>query len=107
MYGSFTIQSLDKTEEFPVAQGRVEIGRGADNDLTLPFPTVSTRHARVVADGDGCRILDLGSANGTYLNGQELPVREERRLQDGDEVQIGPFTLHFHAAPREGAGAGP
>ncbi len=105
MFGSFTIESLDRTEEFPLAQARVEIGRGPDNDLTLPFPTVSTRHARVLCDSSACRILDLGSANGTAVNGEELPVREERRLRDGDDVRIGPFTLVFHTAPAEGRAA--
>ena len=102
MFGSFTIRSLDRTEEYPVAQPRVDVGRGTDNDLTLAFPTVSTHHARVLSDSSSCRIVDLGSANGTFVNGQELPVKEERALRDGDEVQIGPFTLQFH---RAGAGA--
>ena len=95
MFGSFTIESLDKTEEFVVARASVSIGRAADNDLTLPFPTVSTHHARVVADASGCRIVDLGSANGTLLNGDALAVEEEQPLRDGDVVQIGPFTLRF------------
>jgi len=98
MYGSFTIRSLDQTEEYPVAKPRVDVGRGTDNDLTLAFPTVSTHHARVLADSSGCRIVDLGSANGTFVNGQELPVKEERVLHNGDEVQIGPFTLVFSGA---------
>ncbi len=102
MFGSFTIRSLDQTEEYPVAQARVDVGRGTDNDLTLAFPTVSTHHARVLSDSTSCRIVDLGSANGTFVNGQELPVKEERALRDGDEVQVGPFTLVFH---RAGAGA--
>jgi ABC transport system ATP-binding/permease protein len=96
MFGSFTIRSLDQTEEYPVAQPRVDVGRGTDNDLTLAFPTVSTHHARVLADSSSCRIVDLGSANGTFVNGEEIPVKEERVLHDGDEVQIGPFTLVFH-----------
>ena len=106
MFGSFTIESLGKTEEYPVAQARVDVGRGADNDLTLPFPTVSTRHARLLADSSGCRILDLGSANGTFVNGDELPVKEERALRDGDVVQIGPFTLRYHSQSRAAASAG-
>ncbi len=102
MFGSFTIQSLGKTEEYPFTQPRVEVGRGADNDLTLDFPTVSTHHARLLAHSSGCRVLDLGSANGTFVNGEELPVKQERALHDGDEVQIGPFTMLFH---RVGVGA--
>jgi ABC transport system ATP-binding/permease protein len=107
VFGSFTIESLDKTEEYPVAQARIDVGRGADNDLTLPFPTVSTRHARLLADSSGCRILDLGSANGTFVNGDELPVKEERALREGDVVQIGPFTLRYHAVTGPAGAAGP
>ena len=109
MFGSFTIESLDKTEEFAVARATVSIGRGPDNDLTLPFPTVSTHHARVVADASGCRIVDLGSANGTRLNGDEIVVEEEQPLRDGDVVQIGPFTLRYRsgsAGPTPLAGVG-
>ena len=98
MYGSFTVQSVDRSEDFPIAHPRVDVGRSPDNDLTLAFPTVSTHHARVLSDSAGCRIVDLGSANGTFLNGEELPAKEERVLHDGDEVTIGPFALVFHDA---------
>jgi ABC-type multidrug transport system ATPase subunit/pSer/pThr/pTyr-binding forkhead associated (FHA) protein len=97
MFGVFTIESLGKSEEYPLAQARVELGRGEDNDLTLPFPTVSLHHARLVADAAGCRIMDLGSANGTFVNGAEIPVKQEMRLHEGDLVEIGPFKLRFHA----------
>lgn len=107
MFGSFTIQSLEGSEEFPLDQSRVDVGRGPDNDLRLAFPTVSTRHARVLSDASGCRIADLGSANGTFVNGDELPVKEERALREGDEVRIGPFTLVFHAAVRAEAAPAP
>ena len=105
MFGSFTIQSLDKTEQFQVSKATVEVGRGADNDLVLPFPTVSTRHARIVADASGCRIMDLGSANGTFVNGTELGVKEAVPLRDGDVARIGPFELHYHAVQAAAAAA--
>lgn len=102
MFGSFTIESLDRTEEFALTQGKVCIGRGADNDLALPFPTVSSRHACVVADSSGCRIVDLGSANGTFVNGRELFPEEECALKDGDVAEIGPFKLRFHLEAARG-----
>lgn len=107
MYGSFTIESLGKTEEYAIVQPTVSVGRGDDNDLTLRFPTVSLHHARLVSGATGCRIMDLGSANGTRLNGTEIPVKEEQALRDGDLVEIPPFTLRFHAAPAPAAGRGP
>ncbi len=64
------------------------IGRGADCDVVLPWRQVSRRHARIVRRPDGIYVLyDLGSKNGTHVNGEE--VRDTPRiLQDGDEIQI-------------------
>ena len=97
MFGTFTIQGRDKAEDFLVTQTAVSVGRAGDNDLTLPYATVSLHHARILADAAGCRIMDLGSSNGTFVNGVELPVKVEEALRDGDVVQVGPFQLHFHA----------
>ena len=97
MFGSFTIESLDRTEEFFVTQRTVAVGRSADNDLSLPFPTVSKHHARVSAGAGGCRVSDLGSVNGTFVNGVELAPGEDRPLADGDVVRIGAFQLRYHA----------
>jgi ABC-type multidrug transport system ATPase subunit/pSer/pThr/pTyr-binding forkhead associated (FHA) protein len=104
VFGSFTIHSRDGDQEFSVAQSVVNVGRAADNDLTLPFATVSQHHARVLADSAGCGVMDLGSCNGTNLNGVEIPVKVVQPLHEGDVVDIGPFQLFFHEA-RARAGA--
>lgn len=106
MFGTFTIQGRDKAEEFLVEQATVNVGRAGDNELTLPYATVSLHHARILADATGCRIMDLGSSNGTFVNGVELPVKVEQALRDGDAVQVGPFQLHFHAQPASVAAVG-
>ena len=98
MYGAFTIQSRDGTEELPVTQATVNVGRAADNDLNLPYATVSLHHARILADTSGCGVMDLGSSNGTRLNGVEIPVKVVQALREDDLVEIGPFQLRFHAA---------
>ena len=105
MFGSFTIESLDRTEEFRVTQRTVAVGRSGDNDLSLPFPTVSKHHACISADDGGCRVADLGSVNGTFVNGVELAPDEDRLLADGDVVRIGAFQLRYHA-PAPGGAAG-
>jgi len=64
----------------------VVIGRGADCDITLPERAVSRNHARIERRNQGYLLIDLGSKNGTHVNGQE--IKEPRWLQDGDEVQI-------------------
>ena len=74
---------------------------GRDTDNTLPLPddtTVSRRHARIeaVPDSKGdFQIVDEGSSNGTYVNGQRLTSGQARALVVGDEIQIGASRLRF------------
>ena len=74
-----------------IMDGETTIGRGEDNVLHLPDPAVSRAHAILVKTGCEFRIRDLGSRNGTYLNGR--PVSSEAALRDAAEVQIGPYRL--------------
>lgn len=69
-----------------VEDGMFLIGRDNTCDLKLPERQVSRHHARVVLEEDGYYIHDLGSKNGTHLNGQQVDGKE--RLHDGDELQI-------------------
>jgi hypothetical protein len=62
------------------------IGRGGDCDLTLPERQVSRHHAKILRRPGYFMLEDLGSKNGTHLNGQA--VTDTVRLQDGDEIQI-------------------
>jgi adenylate cyclase len=78
-----------------VATGPFRIGRRAGNDLVLGDYGVSRDHSRIERTGDGWRVVDLGAANGTYLNGQRLPPDRPTPLGPGDEIRIGRATLHF------------
>jgi ABC-type multidrug transport system ATPase subunit/pSer/pThr/pTyr-binding forkhead associated (FHA) protein len=71
---------------------RLAIGRDESNDLTLADPNVSRFHAEVVATASGIELRDLGSRNGTRLNGQ--PV-SRAQLTTGSEIGVGPFRLVF------------
>ena len=64
----------------------ITLGRGEECDIVLPDRQVSRVHARVSRAEDGFYIEDLGSKNGTYVNG--MPVRDRVKLQDGDEIQV-------------------
>jgi DNA-binding response OmpR family regulator len=64
----------------------VTIGRGADCEIVLPERPISRHHARIERRNQGYVLIDLGSRNGTHVNGQE--VKEPYLLQDGDEIQI-------------------
>jgi pSer/pThr/pTyr-binding forkhead associated (FHA) protein len=57
--------------------------------------TVSRKHAEIRREADGFLIQDLGSLNGTYVNGERV---ERALLTSGDEIQIGKFKLTFFAA---------
>ena len=68
---------------------RVAIGRLPGNDVHLPSDRVSRRHAVVDRDGDRWLVQDLGSANGTTVNGA---VISQRRLDDGDVIALSSTT---------------
>ena len=72
---------------------RVLVGRNPSSQLHLDHPTVSWRHAEVVRQDGGFAIRDLGSSNGTFVNGQR--VTGWVTLGVGDVVQIGPFKLVY------------
>ena len=67
-------------------QETIIIGRGADCDIVIPERQISRHHAQVERRNRGYLLIDLGSKNGTYVNGQE--VNQPYLLQDGDEIQI-------------------
>src|SRR5690606_30813126 len=79
----------------------VTIGRAPGNDLVLPHPSVSGRHAQINKMPDGkFQIRDLGSTNGTYLNGVRISTAVAGA---GDRVTIGAVTLLLGARGIEGA----
>jgi hypothetical protein len=73
----------------------VSIGRIAECTITVADPKVSRQHAEIRREREGFVIVDLGSTNGTLVNGR--PVREAH-LHDGDRIVIGPATLVFEAS---------
>lgn len=80
------------------------IGRSMAADLRFDDATVSRRHALVVNQAEGVRVLDDRSLNGIYVNGRRV---EWSPLMDGDEVTIGRHTLYFMDTATVGAAAHP
>lgn len=92
--GRFVVYVDDdgEIEIFKIRQGWTRIGRSSNSDICLDDPTVSRRHALIVAEpGKDLRVLDDRSLNGVYVNGH--PV-EWGRLCDGDLLTIGRFSLY-------------
>lgn len=76
-------------DRFLLGAAGVSLGRAQGNDVVLgaeQFPQVSQHHARVTLEGDQVVLVDLGSRNGTYVNGHRI---ERHSLRDGDFVQLG------------------
>jgi DNA-binding winged helix-turn-helix (wHTH) protein len=79
--------------ELGLAEGETFIGRGEECALHIDSGTVSRRHASVVVSGGKARLQDLGSKNGTLLNGQRLQGADSVPLRDGDEIVVGATRL--------------
>jgi DNA-directed RNA polymerase subunit RPC12/RpoP len=76
----------------PIRRGWTRIGRSPVSDLCLDDPTVSRRHALIVAEpGKDLRVLDDRSLNGVFVNGAAV---EWGRLRDGDRLTVGRFDLY-------------
>ena len=76
--------------EVPVDRARIVVGRGRGADLVVAESTMSREHAAIAFDEEGCFVEDLGSTNGTKVNGERC---QRARLKDGDEIQLGRLQL--------------
>lgn len=80
--------------EYVIDKHEVEIGKAAHNHIVLTDPTVSNTHAIVMAREAGYTIVDLGSRNGTFVNGERLGS-QAHTLRHGDKIQLGQTVLTF------------
>jgi len=81
---------------FPLLEDESTIGRVKGNSVVIPDGSISSRHARIMRAADAFHIEDLGSRNGTFLNGD--PIKESRPLKDNDIVRCGKVLLTFNIA---------
>jgi hypothetical protein len=88
----------------PLNQEWSRIGRSLAADIRFDDATVSRRHALVVSQADGVRVLDDRSLNGVYVNGRRV---DWAPLTDGDQIAIGRHTIHFFDTATVGSGAPP
>jgi len=87
----------DEPQERTLQAGDVvNLGRGEDNTIMVNSARVSRNHARVEWNMDRFAVRDLGSINGTYVNGQKVEQHRPCALQDGDEIRLESFVLHYY-----------
>ena len=82
---------------YPLSGRTTVIGRAEDCDLRIADPGASRRHAELRRNDDDVTVVDLGSTNGTLLNGEKI---DQADLRDGDELTIGETTFSFRSASR-------
>jgi pSer/pThr/pTyr-binding forkhead associated (FHA) protein len=100
MDAELEIWTVSGRTRLELGDARVTIGKGAENDVVLDDTTVSRLHAICERFPAGWCINDLGSSNGTFLNGERIWAQQ--RLRHGDEVRIGGNRLLFRDASQLG-----
>ncbi|WP_165227305.1 ATP-binding protein [Aquisphaera insulae] len=93
MASLFVIQGADQGKRFEFKSTTVALGRDNSNAIRLHDTEISRRHAELRQEEDSYRLVDLGSANGTYINGQ--PVTQAP-LHSGDRIQLGQSVLLYN-----------
>jgi hypothetical protein len=89
---------LDRTtvQVYDLERPVIRVGRIAEMDIVIDNVSVSRRQAEIQREGDGWVVRDIGSSNGTFVNGERLTG--DRKLQAGDEIAIGKYSLFFERA---------
>jgi len=89
----FVIQGADQGKRFELKSSPVALGRESSNAIRLHDTEVSRRHAEIRLDDERYRIVDLGSANGTFVNGRLI---DQAPLRSGDRLQLGQTVMLYN-----------
>jgi pSer/pThr/pTyr-binding forkhead associated (FHA) protein len=92
-------QTAEQTRRIPVTQAEFLIGRGTDCDLRLPVSSISRHHCIIRLGNEEVTLVDLGSSNGTYLNGQR--IRSQADVHHGDEIKLGACRFKVELGDQE------
>ena len=88
-------------DEHPMNKTELTLGRSQDNDIVLDDPQISGHHARLFTSTDSFFVMDLGSLNGTELNGQALAPRVAAPFGPGDVITFGEFNVSVRPVSAE------
>lgn len=93
----------DGTSEHVLGKEKTFIGRSPGNDIVLPDAEkrVSSKHARLDRTGGSLHITDVGSTNGTTVNGRKIEANSAVELKDGDKVMIGLYQVNIVASEEQ------
>jgi serine phosphatase RsbU (regulator of sigma subunit) len=94
-----TLQGPDPGQKYPLDRPCAILGRQADSTICLSAKAVSRQHAQILNREDGYYVEDLGSSNGTFVNGRRLNPHAPARLTEHDALQIGPYVLALRPVP--------
>ena len=86
---------LPSGERFTLTESVISVGRHPESNLVLADPNVSRNHAEIRPQGDRYLVVDLGSTNGTRVNGVRI---DKQTLEDGDEITFGNTRMRFEAS---------
>ena len=98
---AFLVVELDGNviRTLPLSFDLITIGRAPDNDLSLQHPHVGRHHVEVRRTPQGLILTDLGSVNGTFVEGSRILAHQPTLVEPGQALRIGPFVLAVRRAP--------
>ncbi len=99
------VTGVEPDKRFELTADRSTIGRSTDCEVALDVAAVSRRHAEIVREGAAFTLKDLGSRNGTYVNGARVVA--PKRLASGDRIVICDQEFAFEAPSLSGAAPDP
>ena len=104
LHGIFKVKAEGRARLIVFDTQDLSLGRAPDNDLAIDDPEMSRHHAVFERSGESYRIRDLGTPNGTGVNGEAV---EQAALRSGDVVRVGQVEIAFAETARDPAGLGP
>ena len=96
-----TTSSTGEKQEFPLTNETTTIGRKPGNDISIDNLSVSGRHAQVITILEDSFLEDLGSTNGTYVNGKLV---KKHALENGDNITLGKYQITYQSGSGGGGG---
>jgi adenylate cyclase len=101
----YRLVSFSDDQSFELPPGRsLVVGRGINSDIAIYDPTISRRHAELMIGTDGVHVRDLGSSNGTCINGTRITAG---RLHPNDSITFGKVLFQLKEIRTSGQGSGP